>query len=200
MIPAHLDHHPHGRLGVFVQPKWPFLKKTTIPAFFRQALRSPDFRKGRSAAWFWSLGKDDPLCRTIVVKNSMQSCKETMPDDLNSVDLSKRLLPGFIPYWSRRFSLPRFITKSRTHSARFHLIRGRILVSLGRYDQAIDDFRSALRLDWRYEQAALWLAKVNAPCRTDRFLHKCMRCVLSDFRNRRSAALRTQECLNRRAA
>ncbi|MEE1611938.1 tetratricopeptide repeat protein [Microvirga sp. CF3016] len=111
--------------------------------------------------------KGDPLRRTEAVKNSMQSCKEIMPDDQNSIDLSKRPLAGFIPYWSRKFSLPRFITKSRTHSARFHLIRGRILLGLGRYDQAVDDFRSALRLDWRYEQAAHWLAKVNAPCRTD---------------------------------
>lgn len=144
--------------------------------------------------------KDCPLCRAETIKNSMQSWKEMISDDQNSGDLSTRPLPGFIPCWSRRFSLPRFITKSRTHSARFHLIRGRILLGLGRYDQAVDDFRSALRLDWRYEQAALWLARVNAPCRTDRFLHKCMRCILSDFANRRSAALRTQECLNRRAA
>ncbi|MBA1158664.1 tetratricopeptide repeat protein [Microvirga sp. Marseille-Q2068] len=50
---------------------------------------------------------------------------------------------------------------SSPHTVRFHLIRGRVLLSLGQYDQAIDDFRSALRLDWRHEQAAYWLNKAT---------------------------------------
>jgi len=50
---------------------------------------------------------------------------------------------------------------ARPHTTRFHLIRGRIFLSLGQYDQAIDDFRSALRLDWRHERAAFWLNKAT---------------------------------------
>jgi len=77
------------------------------------------------------------------------------------MDPTKWPLSGFVPYWSRRFSFPRFIRTSQTHSVRFHLIRGRILLSIGRYEQAVDDFRCALRLDWRHEQAALWLTKAK---------------------------------------
>lgn len=84
-----------------------------------------------------------------------------MPSNQNSIDPSKRLLPGFIPYWSRQFSFPNFINTSRPRSVRFHLIRGRILLGLGRYDQAISDFRSALLLDWRNEPAALWLSRAK---------------------------------------
>ncbi len=84
-----------------------------------------------------------------------------MPDARNSIDAPKWPLSGFVPFWSRRFSLPGFVKASQPHSVRFHLIRGRILLSLGRYEQAVDDFRCALRLDWRHEQAALWLTKAK---------------------------------------
>ncbi|MXQ12827.1 tetratricopeptide repeat protein [Microvirga makkahensis] len=84
-----------------------------------------------------------------------------MPDNQNSIDLSRRLLPGFIPYWRHRLCLSGLTAAGRPHSARFHLIRGRILLSIGQYDQAASDFRHALRLDWRDEQAILWLNKAK---------------------------------------
>jgi hypothetical protein len=96
-----------------------------------------------------------------MTEDMMHPWKDAMPNDQNSSELPKRLLPGFVPYWSRRFSLPKFVKTGHPHSARFHIIRGRILLGLGQYDQAIDDFRSALLLDWRDEQAAFWLGKAK---------------------------------------
>ncbi|MBZ6077430.1 tetratricopeptide repeat protein [Microvirga puerhi] len=46
---------------------------------------------------------------------------------------------------------------TRQSHIRFHLQRGRIMYRLGRYDDAISDFRSALRLDWRLEEAITWI-------------------------------------------
>jgi len=57
--------------------------------------------------------------------------------------------------------MPRFISGSVSRSVRFHLIRGRILLGLRQYDKAISDFKCALRLNWRHEQAALWLNKAS---------------------------------------
>lgn len=62
-------------------------------------------------------------------------------------------------------SLPGLIAASHSRSVRFHIIRGRILLGLGQYDQAASDFRSALLLDWRDEQAAFWLGKAKRAMR-----------------------------------
>jgi tetratricopeptide (TPR) repeat protein len=43
----------------------------------------------------------------------------------------------------------------------FYLLRGRILYSFSQYDSAVRDFRTALRMNWRYEQAASWLEKAE---------------------------------------
>jgi len=50
-------------------------------------------------------------------------------------------------------------------TVRFHFIRGRILLGFGQYEQAVRDFRSALRLDWRHEPAAFWLNKARCAIR-----------------------------------
>ncbi|MCB8822464.1 tetratricopeptide repeat protein [Microvirga rosea] len=41
-----------------------------------------------------------------------------------------------------------------------HLKRGRILYHLGLLDAAINDFRCALRLNWRHEEAASWIDRM----------------------------------------
>jgi len=88
-----------------------------------------------------------------------------MPSDPNSIDQEKMFLSGFIANWSLRLPLPKLRNLSQPHTVRFHLIRGRILLSLGQHDRAISHFRSALRLDWRDEQAASWLYKARCAVR-----------------------------------
>ncbi len=84
-----------------------------------------------------------------------------MLNERDSVTQRKMSLSGFVRYWSCRGIPPKFIYPNSPHSARFHLIRGRILLRLGRHEQAVSDFRTALRLNWRHEQAARWLNKAE---------------------------------------
>ncbi|WP_262297402.1 tetratricopeptide repeat protein [Microvirga sesbaniae] len=79
----------------------------------------------------------------------------------SSVHRPKGLLPSLAPDWTQGLFHPKTMTASRPHSARFHVIRGRILLGLGQYDRAIKDFRRAIRLDWRYERAVFWLDKAS---------------------------------------
>lgn len=50
------------------------------------------------------------------------------------------------------------ILMSRYYRVQLHLNRGYILYHLGQFDAALDDFRAALRLDWRNEKAMSWIA------------------------------------------
>lgn len=68
--------------------------------------------------------------------------------------------PGLIAYCSVGFSLLK-LRNAPPHSVRFHIIRGRIRFCLGQYEQAITDFRRALRLDWRHGEAAYWLDRAR---------------------------------------
>ena len=81
-----------------------------------------------------------------------------MTNDQTGIDRKTASLSSLITYCIVSLSL-RKLKKIPPHTVRFHLIRGRILFSLGQYDQAISDFRSVLRLDWRHHEAALWLNK-----------------------------------------
>lgn len=83
-----------------------------------------------------------------------------MPKDRDCIELPRMPLSAHITRWGLRLSL-RKLKNASPHTVRFHLIRGRIFLSVGQYDQAIDDFRSVLRLDWRHEQAAFWLNKAT---------------------------------------
>lgn len=83
-----------------------------------------------------------------------------MPCEQNSIDWQKMPSPGFIAYCSLGLSLLR-LRNTPPHTVRFHIIRGRIRFRLGQYEQAISDFRSALRLDWRHGEAADWLEKAR---------------------------------------
>jgi len=83
-----------------------------------------------------------------------------MPSEQNSIDWQKMPSPGLIAYCSLGLSLLR-LRNTPPHTVRFHIIRGRIRLSLGQYEQAISDFRSALRLDWRHDEAAYWLEKAR---------------------------------------
>jgi tetratricopeptide (TPR) repeat protein len=49
------------------------------------------------------------------------------------------------------------ILMTRYYRVQLHLNRGRILYHLGQFDAALDDFRAALRLDWRNEKAMSWI-------------------------------------------
>lgn len=84
-----------------------------------------------------------------------------MPREQNSIDWQKLPSPGFIAYCSLGLSLLK-LRNTPPHTVRFHIIRGRIRLSLGQYEQAISDFRSALRLDWRHDEAVYWLEKARA--------------------------------------
>jgi len=86
---------------------------------------------------------------------------ETIPDKQNSVARQKPSLSDSLANWILRFSLSSSGDSCPTHTVRFHLIRGRILLGLGQYDHAISDFRNALMLDWRHEEAAFWLSKAR---------------------------------------
>ncbi|WP_445505248.1 hypothetical protein [Microvirga sp. G4-2] len=79
-----------------------------------------------------------------------------MLNNQNSIGRQKMPLSGFIAFWSLVLSLLK-LRNTPPHTVSFHLIRGRILLSLGLYEQAISDFRSALRLNWRHDEAAFWL-------------------------------------------
>ncbi|PVE23014.1 hypothetical protein DC522_18140 [Microvirga sp. KLBC 81] len=79
-----------------------------------------------------------------------------MSNEQNSMSRPKMPFSGFIAYWRLVLSLLK-LRNTPPHTVRFHLIRGRILLSLGLYEQAISDFRSALRLNWRHDEAAFWL-------------------------------------------
>lgn len=79
-----------------------------------------------------------------------------MLNDQNSIGRQKMPLSGFIAFWSLVLSLLK-LRNTPPHTVGFHLIRGRILLSLGLYEQAISDFRCALRLNWRDDEAAFWL-------------------------------------------
>jgi lipopolysaccharide biosynthesis regulator YciM len=83
-----------------------------------------------------------------------------MPKDLKCIGLPRMPFSALITCWGLRLSL-RKLQQASPHTVRFHLIRGRIFLSLGQYDQAIEDFRSVLRLDWRHEQAVFWLNKAT---------------------------------------
>jgi Tetratricopeptide repeat. len=50
---------------------------------------------------------------------------------------------------------------SRYYRLHFHLNRGQILHRLGRYDDAAQEFRTVLRLDWRHEEAAQWIGRTE---------------------------------------
>jgi hypothetical protein len=84
-----------------------------------------------------------------------------MLNERDSVTQRRMPLYGFVRCWSSRLILPKFISASVSRSVRFHLFRGRILLGLRQYDKAISDFKCALRLNWRHEQAALWLKKAS---------------------------------------
>lgn len=83
----------------------------------------------------------------------------------DKIHQEKMPLSGLAVHWICRFFLPRFINTNPRDTVRFHLIRGRILFGLGHYEQAVSDFRSALQLDWRHEQAAFWLNKARVAIR-----------------------------------
>jgi hypothetical protein len=84
-----------------------------------------------------------------------------MLNERDSVTQRRMPLYGFVRCWSSRLILPKFISASVSRSVRFHLFRVRILLGLRQYDKAISDFKCALRLNWRHEQAALWLKKAS---------------------------------------
>jgi tetratricopeptide (TPR) repeat protein len=109
---------------------------------------------------FLASQKGVPLCRAELAETGMP-WKETMPSDQNSINQQKMSLSGLISNWSLWLPQPKPRSASHSHTVRFHLIRGRILLGLGQYERAISDFRSALRLDWRHEQAAAWLYKAR---------------------------------------
>ena len=50
---------------------------------------------------------------------------------------------------------------SRYYRLQFHLNRGQLLHHLGRYDDAAQEFRAVLRLDWRHEEAARWIDRTE---------------------------------------
>jgi hypothetical protein len=132
----------------------------TFSSQFRQVVRFSDFRRGRAMPLFFMARRSIPLRRTEMAKTGMYSWKETMPKDRDCTGLPRMPFSALITCWG--FGL--FLQKLKhisPHTVRFHLIRGRIFLGLGQYDQAIDDFRSALRLDWRHEQAAFWLNKAT---------------------------------------
>jgi hypothetical protein len=56
-----------------------------------------------------------------------------------------------------RAAYRKLFSSVRTDSLEFHLVRGRIWYGLGLYEKAASDFRMALRLNWRHEQAAVWI-------------------------------------------
>lgn len=95
-----------------------------------------------------------------MAKIDMKSWKETMPQDRNCIGLPRMSFSALIKCWGLGLSLRR-LKHASPHTVRFHLIRGRVFLSLGQYDQAIEDFRIALRMDWRHEQAAFWLNKAT---------------------------------------
>lgn len=53
------------------------------------------------------------------------------------------------------------ILMTRYYRVHFHLNRGWIMYQLGQHDAALDDFRAALRLDWRNEQAMAWIDRTG---------------------------------------
>jgi len=83
-----------------------------------------------------------------------------MRNDQNSIHWSGKPSPGLIAYCSIGVSLLR-LRSTPPHTVRFYLIRGRLRLSLGQYEQAVSDFRHALRLDWRHDEAASWLDKAR---------------------------------------
>ena len=50
---------------------------------------------------------------------------------------------------------------SRYFRQQFHLNRGQLLHRFGRYDDAAQEFRTILRMDWRHEEAALWIDRTE---------------------------------------
>ncbi len=82
-----------------------------------------------------------------------------MPNAHKRISQYKRLISELILRWV----LKSIMTKPRDNNSlvRYYIVRGRILLYLGQYDQAVSDFRAALQLDWRHEQAASWLDKAR---------------------------------------
>lgn len=50
---------------------------------------------------------------------------------------------------------------SRYFRQQFHLNRGQLLHRFGRYDDAAQEFRTILRMDWRHEEAAQWIDRTE---------------------------------------
>lgn len=48
-----------------------------------------------------------------------------------------------------------------TRKSRLCMFRGRVFYTLGRTDEAIREFRAALRLNWRDAEAAAWICKLE---------------------------------------
>ncbi|WP_114944645.1 tetratricopeptide repeat protein [Microvirga calopogonii] len=110
--------------------------------------------------FFCSAGRGDQLRRTEMAQAGMYFWEEAMPKDRDCIGLSRLPLAALFTRWSLGLSLQK-LKHTSPHTVRFYLIRGRILFSVGRHDQAIDDFRNALRLNWRHEKAAFWLNKAT---------------------------------------
>lgn len=51
----------------------------------------------------------------------------------------------------------RLVSSAGLEGADLHVFRGRLWYRLGFYDKAAAEFRAALRLNWRHEQAAAWI-------------------------------------------
>ncbi len=56
--------------------------------------------------------------------------------------------------------------KQESHTRLFYLLRGRVFYTFSQYEKAARDFRTALRMDWRHEEAAVWLDKAERAARS----------------------------------